>query len=101
MNRYTLAFLTAAAAPLLALHAHAASCATAWNAATAYTGGQTASLNSTNYTANWWTQGQSPATNSGASGSGQPWTSNGAHHPTPQRHRQVVRSLCRRQPCRR
>lgn len=52
-------------------------CFTAWNASTAYTGGQTASYNSVNYTANWWTQGQNPASNSGGSGSGQPWTSDG------------------------
>ena len=32
----------------------------------------------TNYTANWWTQGNDPATNNGGPGSGQPWTSNGA-----------------------
>ncbi|MCI0998424.1 hypothetical protein, partial [Pseudomonas corrugata] len=31
-----------------------------------------------NYTANWWTQGDDPATHSGATGSGQPWTSTGA-----------------------
>jgi hypothetical protein len=37
-----------------------------------------ASENGTNYTANWWTQGNDPATNNGGSGSGQPWTSNGA-----------------------
>jgi hypothetical protein len=37
-----------------------------------------ASENGTNYTANWWTQGNDPATNNGGPGSGQPWTSNGA-----------------------
>jgi hypothetical protein len=36
-----------------------------------------ASENGTNYTANWWTQGNDPATNNGGPGSGQPWTSNG------------------------
>ncbi|QDZ15959.1 carbohydrate-binding protein [Humibacter ginsenosidimutans] len=55
-----------------------ATCATAWSASTVYTGGQTASENGVNYTANWWTQGDDPATHSGASGSGQPWTSTGA-----------------------
>lgn len=53
-------------------------CFAAWSASATYTGGQTASLNGANYTANWWTQNQSPATNSGGSGSGQPWTANGA-----------------------
>lgn len=79
MNRLLLRFLATAAVPVLAPSlAHAATCATAWNASTAYTAGQTASQNSINYTANWWTQGNSPATNNGGSGSGQPWTSNGA-----------------------
>ena len=54
------------------------SCATAWAAGTAYSGGATVSENGTNYTANWWTQGDDPATHSGAAGSGQPWTSTGA-----------------------
>lgn len=78
MRRLSLSLLAVAAFAALPMHSRAATCATAWNASTAYTAGQTASLNSTNYTANWWTQGQSPATNSGGSGSGQPWTSNGA-----------------------
>jgi hypothetical protein len=56
----------------------ATTCAAAWSASTVYTGGQQASENGTNYTANWWTQGNDPATNSGGAGSGQPWTSNGA-----------------------
>lgn len=52
-------------------------CATAWSSSTAYSGGATVSESSTNYTANWWTQGDDPATHSGGSGSGQPWTSTG------------------------
>jgi chitinase len=56
----------------------ATTCAAAWSASTVYTGGQQASENGTNYTANYWTQGNDPATSSGGSGSGQPWTSNGA-----------------------
>jgi hypothetical protein len=62
------------------------SCATAWSATAIYTGGQMASQNGDNYTANWWTQGNSPASNSGGSGSGQPWTLDGscsATAPTP------------------
>ena len=58
--------------------AQAATCAAAWSSTTAYTAGQQASENGINYTANWWTQGNDPATNNGGSGSGQPWTSNGA-----------------------
>jgi hypothetical protein len=54
------------------------SCATAWSATAIYTGGQMASQNGDNYTANWWTQGNSPATNSGGAGSGQPWTLDGS-----------------------
>ncbi|TDR42018.1 carbohydrate binding protein [Tahibacter aquaticus] len=52
-------------------------CQPAWSATTVYTGGNKASRNNVNYTANWWTQEQDPATHNGASGSGQPWTSNG------------------------
>jgi hypothetical protein len=66
---------------LFAAHAvsHAApACFTPWSASAIYTGGQTASLNSVNYTANWWTQGNNPSTNNGGPGSGQPWTSDGA-----------------------
>jgi chitinase len=53
-------------------------CAAAWSSATVYTGGQQASENGVDYTANWWTQGNDPATSNGGAGSGQPWTSNGA-----------------------
>jgi Glycosyl hydrolases family 18 len=53
-------------------------CFAPWTSTAIYTAGGTASLNSENYTANWWTQGQSPATNNGGSGSGQPWTLNGS-----------------------
>ncbi|SBN62625.1 Carbohydrate binding domain-containing protein [Curtobacterium sp. 9128] len=68
---------TLAAVPVTAATA-ATTCATAWASGTAYSGGQTVSENGTNYTANWWTQGDDPATHSGATGSGQPWTSTGA-----------------------
>ena len=37
----------------------------------------TASLNGIEYRANWWTQGNNPATDDGGPGSGQPWTSLG------------------------
>lgn len=53
-------------------------CNPAWNSTSVYTSGMQVSLNGTNYTANFWNQGQSPATNNGGPGSGQPWTSNGA-----------------------
>lgn len=52
-------------------------CNPTWVSTTAYTGGMKVSLNGINYTANFWTQGQNPATNNGGAGSGQPWTSNG------------------------
>ncbi|MBM9889277.1 MULTISPECIES: glycosyl hydrolase family 18 protein [Deefgea] len=42
----------------------------AWNAATAYNGGALVSSNGRNYKAQWWTQGNEPATNVG---SGKPW----------------------------
>ncbi|WP_266181487.1 carbohydrate-binding protein [Dyella humicola] len=53
-------------------------CAAAWSASAVYTAGNTASESGINYKANWWTQGNDPATNNGGSGSGQPWTSQGA-----------------------
>jgi azurin len=56
----------------------ATACAAAWSSTAVYTAGMQASENGTNYTANWWTQGNDPATSNGGSGSGQPWTSNGA-----------------------
>jgi chitinase len=52
-------------------------CAAAWSSSTVYTGGEQASENGINYTANWWTQGNDPATNNGGPGSGEPWTSDG------------------------
>jgi chitinase len=56
----------------------ATACAAAWSSTAVYTGGEQASENGINYTANWWTQGNDPATNNGGSGSGEPWTSNGS-----------------------
>ena len=53
-------------------------CNPTWNSTSVYTAGMKVSLNGINYTANFWTQGQSPATNNGGAGSGQPWTSNGS-----------------------
>lgn len=50
------------------------SCAPTWNSTSVYTAGMTASLNGTNYQANFWTQGQNPSTNNGGAGSGAPWT---------------------------
>ncbi|MDQ6647148.1 MAG: carbohydrate-binding protein [Pseudomonadota bacterium] len=65
--------------PVDVVHAQSApACAAAWSAGTVYNGGSTASENGTNYHANWWTQGNDPATSNGGSGSGQPWTSQGA-----------------------
>ncbi|HTA50818.1 MAG TPA: glycosyl hydrolase family 18 protein, partial [Verrucomicrobiae bacterium] len=54
------------------------SCATAWSATAVYTAGMTASQNGENYVANFWTQNQSPATNNGGAGTGEPWTATGA-----------------------
>jgi chitinase len=52
-------------------------CAAAWSSTTVYTAGDQASEDGINYTANWWTEGNDPATNNGGSGSGEPWTSDG------------------------
>ena len=40
----------------------ATACAAAWSSTTVYTAGEQASENGINYTANWWTQGNDPAT---------------------------------------
>jgi chitinase len=56
----------------------ATACAAAWSSTAVYTAGMQASENGINYTANWWTEGNDPATNNGGPGSGQPWTSNGS-----------------------
>ena len=53
-------------------------CAAAWSSSAVYTAGDQASENGINYTANWWTQGNDPATSNGGSGSGEPWTSDGS-----------------------
>lgn len=45
----------------------------AWDAAEAYTGGDTVVFEGVTYRANWWTQGNNPATDSGSEGSGKPW----------------------------
>jgi chitinase len=60
-------------------------CWAAWNASTAYNGGAQVSRNGQNYQAAYWTQGNDPATNSGPSGSGQPWIPMGSCNsgPTP------------------
>ena len=68
-----------AAAPMSSAIAQTApACAAAWSASAVYVGGDVASENGINYKANWWTQGNDPATNNGGAGSGQPWTSQGA-----------------------
>ena len=77
-NRALSRALAIALVSVSASQALAASCAAAWNSATAYVAGNVASYASVNYVANWWTQGNNPSTNNGGSGSGQPWTSQGA-----------------------
>lgn len=61
---------TLAAMPLIlaATQAQAVNCTgiNVWNSATAYTSGQQVQESGKAYSANWWTQGQSPAANSGA-----------------------------------
>jgi predicted chitinase/chitodextrinase len=64
-----IAFLAALAAVIglailvpMASPASAASCASAWNSSSVYTGGMSASYNSHNWSAKWWTQGETPGT---------------------------------------
>lgn len=48
-------------------------CDAPWNSSTIYNAGNVASYNGRNYTAAYWTQGNSPGTSSGTADSGQPW----------------------------
>ena len=72
--------LTIATAGLFSASAHAVDCSSlsSWSASQVYTGGDTVQTSGSAYSANWWTQGNDPVTNSGPSGSGQPWKSLGA-----------------------
>ncbi|ARI53715.1 chitinase [Streptomyces griseobrunneus] len=63
--------VVAALVVLPAATAQAATCFSAWNSSSVYTGGQTASHNGRNYTAKWWTQNERP-------GSSDVWADNGA-----------------------
>ncbi|MFI5931603.1 chitinase [Actinoplanes sp. NPDC051494] len=53
----------------------AVACSAAWSSSAVYTNGMSASQNSHNYTAKWWTQNESPATHSGQ---WDVWADNGA-----------------------
>ncbi|WP_343950671.1 glycoside hydrolase family 19 protein [Nonomuraea longicatena] len=67
-----LGLLTGAASVALPMaSASAAECATAWNSATAYTGGAVVSHSGQNWTARWWTQNETP-------GTAAVWTSQGS-----------------------
>ncbi|MEU6390861.1 glycoside hydrolase family 19 protein [Streptomyces sp. NPDC046939] len=58
-------------APLTSTASAAAACVGAWNSSSVYTGGMTASYNSHNWQAKWWTQGETP-------GSADVWADQGA-----------------------
>ncbi|MGA2890264.1 MAG: carbohydrate-binding protein [Terracidiphilus sp.] len=53
-------------------------CWAAWSSTAVYTAGGQVSYNGENYQAAYWTQGNNPATSSGAAGSGQPWIPEGS-----------------------
>src|SRR5512142_1807663 len=62
------AVVAAAATAVVALttaHADTVACAGAWNPTSVYTGGMTASYQSHNYRAKWWTQNENPVTGNG------------------------------------
>jgi len=73
---HQLGLLTAAVAALAA--APDASAATPncqpWSSSAVYVAGNTATEGGKTYKANWWTQGNDPATNNGGAGTGMPWT---------------------------
>ena len=59
--------------PTAEVGTQAVACA-AWSASAVYNGGDTVTFEGATYKANWWTQGNNPASSSGPVGSGQPWT---------------------------
>ena len=64
--------IVGALVPVVASEA-AAACVTPYNNGAVYTGGMTASYNGRNWTAKWWTQGETPST-----GGSNVWQDNGA-----------------------
>lgn len=66
LRRILAGLATAAVAATLAVvapaTANAATCAAAYSATQVYTGGMSASYNSHNWQAKWWTQGEAPST---------------------------------------
>ena len=79
--------LVLAVTALASSHASATACYTAWASSAQYSGGAQVSYSGYNYQAAFWTQNNNPSTNSGASGSGMPWTKlttcGGTATPTP------------------
>lgn len=74
----SLGLLATVSTPAAAAQASGGTCAAPWNGNTAYMAGMTVSVDNTNYVANWWNRAETPASNSGGPGSGQPWTNQGA-----------------------
>ena len=80
-----LAVLSAAVAatvPTAAMAANPPNCSV-WSSSAVYTQGAVVVDQGKTYTANWWTQGNEPVTNSGGAGSGQPWTLSSGCSTTP------------------
>ncbi|THV24312.1 glycoside hydrolase family 19 protein [Glycomyces paridis] len=61
LGAFVFALAIATGLPSSAANAQTA-CAAPWNAGTVYTGGNVASHNGSNWTAQWWTQGETPGT---------------------------------------
>ena len=74
LERIALLSAAVAGTALASTGAHATTECQPWSAATAYSAGDTVTEGGNTYKANWWTQGNDPATNSGATGTGEPWT---------------------------
>jgi chitinase len=72
----------AATVPAAAFAANPPNCSV-WSASAVYTQGAVVVDQGKTYTANWWTQGNEPVTNSGGAGSGQPWTLSSGCSTTP------------------
>jgi chitinase len=74
LERIALLSAAVAGSALASTGAHATTECQPWSAATAYVAGDTVTEGGKTYKANWWTQGNDPAANSGATGTGEPWT---------------------------
>lgn len=80
---FTLGVFAAVLVVLPTTGAQAATCAPAWNSSAVYTGGDEASYEGRNYTAQWWTQNETPGTSDVWADNGACGTDGGGEQPDP------------------